>query len=85
MLATTSVLTEVIVAPSYEDGAVEVLAAVYDSYMIFSPAFKSLPEAPKNLVMGKINRVLSGEIKDAKYAHLTPEIRAAIRQILNAR
>jgi hypothetical protein len=41
-----------------------------------------LPEAPKNLVMGKIDRVLSGEIKDAKYAHLTPELRAAIREIL---
>jgi len=55
------------------------------SYMIYSPAFKALPEAPKNLVMAKINRVLSGVIKDQKYAHLTPEIRAAIREILNAR
>ena len=53
------------------------------SYMIFSPAFKALPAAPKNLVMGKINRVLSGEITDEKYAHLTPELRAAIRDILN--
>ena len=52
------------------------------SYMIYSPAFRSLPDAPKNLVMGKINRVLSGEIKDEKYAHLTPEIRVAIREIL---
>ena len=54
------------------------------SYMIYSPAFKALPEAPKNLVMGKINRVLSGEITDAKYAHLTPELRAAIREILKS-
>lgn len=52
------------------------------SYMIYSPAFRALPEAPKNLVMGKINRVLSGEITDAKYAYLTPEIRSAIREIL---
>ena len=52
--------------------------------MIYSPAFKALPEAPKNLVMGKINRVLSGEITDAKYAHLTPELRAAIREILQS-
>ena len=29
--------------------------------MIYSPAFQALPAAPKNLVMGKINRVLSGE------------------------
>ena len=34
--------------------------------MIYSPAFKSLPAAPKNLVMGKINRVLSGEMSDAE-------------------
>ena len=54
------------------------------SYMIYSPAFRALPEAPKNLVMGKIDRVLSGEITDPKYAHLTPEIRAAIREILQS-
>ena len=52
------------------------------SYMIYSSAFKSLPDAPKNLVMGKINRVLSGEITDAKYAHLTPTLRKAILEIL---
>ncbi|HUQ89043.1 MAG TPA: hypothetical protein VM096_15905 [Vicinamibacterales bacterium] len=52
------------------------------SYMIYSPAFKSLPDAVKNLVMGKINRVLSGEIKDEKYAHLTPQLRKEIQQIL---
>jgi hypothetical protein len=55
------------------------------SYMILSPAFKALPEAPKNLVMGKIERVLSGEISGPKYAHLTPELRSAIRQILTER
>ena len=44
-----------------------------------------MPEAPKNLVMGKIERVLSGETTDPKYAHLTPEIRTAIREILKAR
>jgi hypothetical protein len=52
------------------------------SYMIYSPAFRGLPDAPKNLVMGKIDRVLSGEITGPNYAHLTPEIRAAIRDIL---
>jgi hypothetical protein len=34
--------------------------------------------------MGKINRVLSGEITDPKYAHLTPELRTAIREILKS-
>ena len=50
--------------------------------MIYSPAFRALPDAPKNLVMGKINRVLAGEIKDPKYAYFTPEIRTAISEIL---
>jgi hypothetical protein len=54
------------------------------SYMIYSPAFRGLPAAPKNLVMGKIQRVLSGEITDPKYAHLTPALRAAITDILSA-
>lgn len=52
------------------------------SYMIYSPAFKGLADAPKQLVMRHIDRVLSGEIAGEKYAYLTPEIRAAIREIL---
>lgn len=54
------------------------------SYMIYSPQFQALPEAPKNLVMARINGVLSGEISAPKYAHLTPALRAAIREILTA-
>ncbi len=54
------------------------------SYMIYSPAFTSLPTAPKNLVMEKINRVLSGEIAGEKYAHLTPQLRAEISEILQS-
>jgi len=54
------------------------------SYMIYSPAFQGMPDAPKNLVMGKIERVLSGEISDPKYAHLTPQLRAEIREILQS-
>ncbi|HJU43195.1 MAG TPA: hypothetical protein VJ691_10290 [Vicinamibacterales bacterium] len=52
------------------------------SYMIYSPQFQALPEAPKNLVMARINGVLAGEITAAKYAHLTPALRLAIREIL---
>ena len=52
------------------------------SYMIYSPAFQAMPAEPKKIVMDKIHRVLSGEISDAKYAHLTPEIRSAITEIL---
>jgi hypothetical protein len=54
------------------------------SYMIYSPQFRALPEAPKNLVMGRINDVLAGKLSGAKYAHLTPALRAAIREILAA-
>ncbi len=54
------------------------------SYMIYSPAFREMPEAPKNLVMAKIERVLSGEVTDKKYAHLTPALRTAISEILRA-
>lgn len=54
------------------------------SYMIYSPQFKALPAAPRNLVMGRINDVLSGKNTDPKYAHLTPALRTAIREILAA-
>jgi hypothetical protein len=54
------------------------------SYMVYSPVFQELPAAPKTLVMGTIDRVLSGEITGPKYAHLTPQLRAEIRDILRA-
>ena len=54
------------------------------SYMIYSPQFQALPEAPKRLVMGRINDVLSGKAAGPKYAHLTPALRTAIREILAA-
>jgi hypothetical protein len=54
------------------------------SYMIYSPQFQALPEAPKNLVMGRIDDVLAGKIAGTKYAHLTPQLRTAIREILDA-
>ena len=53
------------------------------SYMIYSQAFQALPPETKALVMRRIDRVLAGQITGEKYAHLTPEIRAAIREILN--
>lgn len=54
------------------------------SYMIYTPQFRAMPEAPRNLVMGRINDVLSGKITGPKYAHLTPALRTAIREILDA-
>jgi hypothetical protein len=52
------------------------------SYMVYSPQFQALPEAVSTLVMSRIDSVLSGRIAGAKYAHLTPELRAAIQEIL---
>ena len=52
------------------------------SYMIYSPAFQGLADAPKTLVMRHINKVLSGEITGEKYAAFTSEIRTAIKDIL---
>jgi hypothetical protein len=54
------------------------------SYMIYSPQFQGMPEAVKNLVWGRINGVLSGEITSPRYAHLTPALRTAIREIVDA-
>jgi hypothetical protein len=52
------------------------------SYMIYSPSFQGMEAEPKKLVMQRIEKVLSGEVTGAKYAAFTPEIRAAIREIL---
>jgi hypothetical protein len=54
------------------------------SYMIYSPQFQALPAAAKNLVTGRVDDVLSGKIGGAKYAHLTPPLRTAIREILQS-
>ena len=52
------------------------------SYMIDSPPFQALPPPVKDLVMGKITRVLAGEETGLKFAHLTPAVRQAITEIL---
>ena len=54
------------------------------SYMIYSPSFRALPPPVKDLVMGRINRVLAGEEGGPKYAHLTPPIRQAVQAILKS-
>ena len=54
------------------------------SYMIYSPSFRALPPPVKDLVMGRINRVLAGEEGGPKYAHLTPPIRRAVQAILKS-
>ena len=52
------------------------------SYMIYSPSFRALPPPVRQLVMGKINRVLVGDDAGRKYSHLSPPVRKAILEIL---
>ncbi len=54
------------------------------SYMIYSAPFQALPPQVKDLVMGKIKRVLTGEDTDPKFTPLTPAVRQAIAEILKA-
>jgi hypothetical protein len=52
------------------------------SYMIYSPGFAGLPDEVRSAVRARIDDVLSGKDANKKYAHLTPPVRAAIRDIL---
>ena len=52
------------------------------SYLIYSPAFQALPEPVLAHVLTRLGKVLSGEDQRPEFAHLSPEDRRAIRQIL---
>jgi hypothetical protein len=52
------------------------------SYMIYSPGFEGLPDEVKRGVLSRIDDVLTGKDARKKYAHLTPDSRMAIRQVL---
>jgi hypothetical protein len=52
------------------------------SYTIYTPAFGALPEMAKAAVLSRLREVLGGGDGERKYAHLTPEIRIAILEIL---
>jgi hypothetical protein len=52
------------------------------SYMIDSPGFEGLPDEVKRAVRARIDDVLSGKDARKKYAHLTPALRLAIRDVL---
>jgi hypothetical protein len=52
------------------------------SYMIYSDAFDALPDNAKSLVYRHLWQVLSGQDKNARYAHLSPADRQAIVEIL---
>jgi hypothetical protein len=54
------------------------------SYMIYSDAFDQLPAPIKTRALARLGEILSGRDRTPAYAHLSPEDRKAIREILRA-
>ncbi len=54
------------------------------SYVIYSEAFETLPQAAKEYVYQRLWDVLNGKDTSAEFAHLTTDDRQAIREILLA-
>jgi hypothetical protein len=52
------------------------------SYMIYSPAFDGLPPAIKQAVYRRMHSILTGTVRDSRYAHLSPVSRDAVLDIL---
>jgi hypothetical protein len=52
------------------------------SYLIYTAAFDALPELMKDYVFQRLAAVLSGNDTSDKFAHLDPEERQAVQQIL---
>ncbi|VTS04926.1 hypothetical protein [Tuwongella immobilis] len=52
------------------------------SYLVYSEAFAKLPPEAQTYVHRRMGEVLLGKDASPKFAHLTPELRLAIRQIL---
>jgi hypothetical protein len=54
------------------------------SYMIYSSAFDGMPEKVRNRVYQRLYQVLTGLDSSKTFAHLSPETRGAILEILRA-
>ena len=52
------------------------------SYMIYSEAFQALPVAARQAVYQRMWSILSGQDPRPKYAHLSPDDRRSVIQIL---
>lgn len=52
------------------------------SYLIYSPSFDGLPDEVKSYVWDRLKEVLTGQDTDGKFAHLSPEDRRNILEIL---
>ena len=53
------------------------------SYLIYSPSFRTLPVEMQGYVWGRFAEILSGRDQTPEFAHLSPEDRTAIREILS--
>jgi hypothetical protein len=54
------------------------------SYLIYSPSFDALPAPMKSCIARRLHEVLTGEDQTPPFAHLTPEDRRNILEILQA-
>ena len=52
------------------------------SYLVYSESFDALPPVVKTYVYRRVREVLSGKDQRAEFAHLTPDLRQAISEIL---
>ncbi len=52
------------------------------SYLIYSDGFDALPVTARSYVYRRLQSILSGEDQSPEFAHLTPDLREAILQIL---
>jgi hypothetical protein len=52
------------------------------SYIVYSPAFDALPEAPKSAVYARMSAILNGDVAGKKYAPLSVADRRATLEIL---
>lgn len=54
------------------------------SYLVGSPQLRALPARAASAVRARLHQVLAGEDSRARYQHLTPHLRTAIREIARA-
>jgi hypothetical protein len=52
------------------------------SYMIYSDAFKALPDEARRSIYARVGEILAGRDPDPRYARLSSDDRAAVRDIL---
>ncbi len=53
------------------------------SFLIYSDAFAALPTSIREYIDGRLGEILNGEDQSPEFAHLSPEDRTAIREILD--